>query len=175
VTTNADQVMRGNRRLAADRNTRSAARNAGRPDLAAQHGYLVSEDDNLEVLRSGRPEPQEEQLQDALDRDVKNRQNHGTSDDTPRGPLFYADRINAPYRAKKGQGARTQDRRPAKVVEFPRKKGSSGWTRTSSPPVNRLVQVRYPVVSSMVCLNRRRRCYLVFGRKLFTNCSQHMP
>jgi hypothetical protein len=63
-----------------------------------QHGYLVSEDDDFEVLRSGRTETQEEQLQDALKRDVKNGQNHGTSDDTTRGPLFYADRINAPHR-----------------------------------------------------------------------------
>ena len=69
----------------------------GTPDLPAKHCYLVSEDDDLEVLRPGRPEPQEEQLQDALERDVKNRQNHGTSDDTTRGPLFYRDRINASH------------------------------------------------------------------------------
>ena len=30
MTTNTDQLMRGNSRLAADRNARSAARNAGR-------------------------------------------------------------------------------------------------------------------------------------------------
>ena len=47
------------------------------PDLAAQYSYLVLEDDDLEVLRRARPEPQEEQRQDALDRDVNNRQNHG--------------------------------------------------------------------------------------------------
>jgi hypothetical protein len=34
-----------------------------------------------------------------LEHDVKKGQNHGTSDDTTRGPLFYADRINAPNTA----------------------------------------------------------------------------
>jgi len=57
----------------------------------------VAEDDDLEVIRQGRPEPSEEQLQDALERDVNNGQNHGTSDDATRGPLFYVDRINAPH------------------------------------------------------------------------------
>jgi hypothetical protein len=58
------------------------------PDLAAQYRYLVAEDDDLKVLRSGRPKPQGQQLQGALERDVSNGQNHGTSDDTKRGPLF---------------------------------------------------------------------------------------
>ncbi len=40
-------------------------------------------------------------------------------------------------RAKKGQRAARLARRRAKVVEFPRENGSSGWTRTSNPPVNR--------------------------------------
>jgi len=31
----------------------------------------MSEDDDLEVLRQGRPEPQEQQLKEALERDVK--------------------------------------------------------------------------------------------------------
>ena len=39
-------------------------------------------------------------------------------------------------RARKGQRAATRDQRPAKVVEFPKGLGSSGWTRTSNPPVN---------------------------------------
>ena len=39
-------------------------------------------------------------------------------------------------RARKGQRAVTRDQRPAKVVEFPKGIGSSGWTRTSNPPVN---------------------------------------
>jgi len=39
--------------------------------------------------------------------------------------------------AKKGQRAAKRDQRPAKVVEFPKGIGSSGWTRTSNPPVNR--------------------------------------
>src|SRR5205814_5611703 len=32
--------------------------------------------------------------------------------------------------------ARDRDQRPAKVVEFPKGIGSSGWIRTSNPPVN---------------------------------------
>jgi integrase len=39
-------------------------------------------------------------------------------------------------RARKGQRAATRDQRTAKVVEFPSGFGSSGWTRTSNPPVN---------------------------------------
>jgi hypothetical protein len=42
----------------------------------------------------------------------------------------------AEKRATKGQRARKRDQRPAKVVEFPKGIGSSGWTRTSNPPVN---------------------------------------
>jgi hypothetical protein len=40
----------------------------------------VAEDDDLKVLRRGRAQLQDEQLQDALQRDVNNGQNHGTSD-----------------------------------------------------------------------------------------------
>jgi len=40
-------------------------------------------------------------------------------------------------RARKGQRPMKRDQRPAKVVKFPRGIGSSGWTRTSNPPVNR--------------------------------------
>jgi hypothetical protein len=39
-------------------------------------------------------------------------------------------------RARKGQRAPKGDRRRAKVVKFPKEIGSSGWTRTSNPPVN---------------------------------------
>src|SRR6185295_13226938 len=39
-------------------------------------------------------------------------------------------------RAKKGQRAPKRAQRPAKVVEFPKGIGSSGWIRTSNPPVN---------------------------------------
>jgi hypothetical protein len=59
---------------------------------------------------------------------------------------------------------------PKCVILF-RKIGSSGWIRTSNPPVNRLMQVVYPVGSSMVYLTLDRRCSLVFGTKLFTDCS----
>ena len=67
--------------------------------VPAQYGSLVAADDDLEVFRRARPEPQEQQLQHALNRNVHNGQNHGTSGNTTRSPLFYADRINAPYRS----------------------------------------------------------------------------
>src|SRR5207253_4926551 len=50
--------------------------------------------------------------------------------------------------------------------------GSSGWTRTNNPPVNRLMQVVYPVGSSMAYLNPRSWFSTVFGSKLFTDCSR---
>ena len=43
----------------------------------------------------------------------------------------------AEKRARKGQHAAKRDRPAAKVVEFPKGIGSSGWIRTSNPPVNR--------------------------------------
>jgi len=61
--------------------------------------------------------------------------------------------------------------RRGRVVKFAKRIGSSGWIRTSNPPVNRLMQVVYPVGSSMVYLTLDRRCSLVFGTKLFTDCS----
>ena len=39
-------------------------------------------------------------------------------------------------RARKGQRASKRDLRKAKVVKFPKESGSSGWIRTSNPPVN---------------------------------------
>jgi hypothetical protein len=39
-------------------------------------------------------------------------------------------------RARKGQRAARRDQAQAKVVKFPNENGSSGWTRTSNPPVN---------------------------------------
>jgi integrase len=39
-------------------------------------------------------------------------------------------------KARKGQGARSADPAQAKVPDFVRKSGSSGWIRTSNPPVN---------------------------------------
>jgi hypothetical protein len=44
-------------------------------------------------------------------------------------------------RAKKGQRAAKSDPKPAKGVKFPKKIGSSGWIRTSNPPVNSLISV----------------------------------
>jgi len=51
-------------------------------------------------------------------------------------------------RARKGQRAPDSDRRQAKVVKIRKESGSSAWTRTRNPPVNRLMQVRFPVGSS---------------------------
>jgi hypothetical protein len=51
-------------------------------------------------------------------------------------------------KARKGQRAPERRRSRAKVVKFSKKSGSSGWTRTSNPPVNSLMPVRYLVDSS---------------------------
>ena len=53
-------------------------------------------------------------------------------------------------RARKGQRAPERRRPQAKVARFPKESGSSGWTRTSNPPVNRLTRVCYLVGSSLV-------------------------
>ena len=45
----------------------------------------------------------------------------------------------SPERATKGQRALKAVPRTAKVVEFPKENGSSGWIRTSNPPVNSCV------------------------------------
>ena len=79
MTTNDDQMTRGNRRLAADRNSRSAARNTGRRAWRRRIANSWRRHDDLQVLRLSRPEQQEDQLQDALKRDVKNGEKHGTS------------------------------------------------------------------------------------------------
>jgi hypothetical protein len=79
VTTNADQVMRGQQPACGRQEHPVGGPKRRPPDLTAQHGYLVSEDNDFEVLRSGGAEPQEEQMQDALERDVKNGQNHDNS------------------------------------------------------------------------------------------------
>jgi hypothetical protein len=60
-------------------------------------------------------------------------------------------------------------RRP---TEAKRGSGSSGWIRTNNPPVNRLMRVVYPVGSPSVYLTLGPRFSLVFGRKLFTDCSR---
>jgi hypothetical protein len=96
VTINADQFDAGQQAACGRQEHPVGSPKRGPPDLAAKHCDLVSEDDDLEVLRAGRSEPQEEQLQDALERDAKNRQNHGTSDVTTRGPLFYAIELTHP-------------------------------------------------------------------------------
>ena len=54
-------------------------------------------------------------------------------------------------RAKKGQRAPKGDQRPAKVVEFPKEIGSSGWIRTSNPPVNSNHGARAPSLNTETC------------------------
>ena len=98
MTTNADQLMRGNSRLAADKSTRSAARNAGlrtwrRSTANWWRRLMISR--SFDALDRNR---RKSSSRTRLDRDVNNEQNHGSSDNTTRGPLFYADRINAPYK-----------------------------------------------------------------------------
>jgi hypothetical protein len=44
-------------------------------------------------------------------------------------------------RARKGQRAADGPRPRAKGTRIPKKNGSSGWTRTSNPPVNSLMPV----------------------------------
>jgi len=51
-------------------------------------------------------------------------------------------------RAKKGQHASATEESRSKPADLLRKIGSSGWTRTSNPPVNRLMQVLFLVGSS---------------------------
>jgi integrase len=58
---------------------------------------------------------------------------------TPTPP--HTDAPRAEKRARKGQRPRTRDPRRAKVGEFPKGIGSSGWTRTNNPPVNSVTQV----------------------------------
>src|SRR5438445_12795149 len=59
----------------------------------------------------------------------------------------------------------------ASSQSFQAKAGSSGWIRTSNPPVNRLMQVVYPIGSSMVYLTPHGWYSPVFGSQLFTDCS----
>jgi hypothetical protein len=53
-------------------------------------------------------------------------------------------------RARKGQRASKGDQPRSGVPGFVREIGSSGWTRTSNPPVNRLMQVVFLNGSSLV-------------------------
>jgi integrase len=65
--------------------------------------------------------------------------------DPPPGPRPEG---NKSRRARKGQGD-AKDKPPAsEVPAFVKDFGSSGWTRTSNPPVNRLMQVLFLVGSS---------------------------
>jgi integrase-like protein len=58
-----------------------------------------------------------------------------------------------------------------RVLEFARKNGSSGWTRTSNPPVNSVMQVIGLVWFFVPVARIRTRCCLVFGKELFRDCS----
>jgi hypothetical protein len=60
----------------------------------------------------------------------------GLLDAPPTPTLPQAEAAHPEKRARKGQRPPTPDPRRAKVVEFPKGIGSSGWTRTSNPPVN---------------------------------------
>jgi hypothetical protein len=53
-------------------------------------------------------------------------------------------------RAKKGHRGFAATQVVVEMRGFLKKNGSSGWTRTSNPPVNRLMQVVYPLGSSVV-------------------------
>jgi hypothetical protein len=67
------------------------------PTLVPQDRQLVAQYDDLRFLELGRAEQQEDKLQNALERDVKNRQDHGASERSTTGVLFCADRISAPH------------------------------------------------------------------------------
>jgi hypothetical protein len=60
------------------------------------------------------------------------------------------------------------ERRLAPQAGFEAASAEGYGVQASNPPVNRLMQVIYPVGSSMVYLMLHRRCSPVFGSKLFT-------
>jgi hypothetical protein len=53
-------------------------------------------------------------------------------------------------RARKGQSDSNDSEARSEVPDFVKEFGSSGWTRTSNPPVNRLMQVLFLDGSSSV-------------------------
>ena len=111
-------------------------RNAGAAPQAAPSGG----DSLREGTRSGRPaHDAASQILPDNDRTI-----------TRESLMIGIDSVVGHHGARKGQRAATRDQRPAKVVEFPKGIGSSGWTRTSNPPVNRLTWVLYLVGSSVV-------------------------
>jgi hypothetical protein len=57
------------------------------------------------------------------------------------------------------------------VIDFPKEIGAPCMTRTCDLLVRRLMQVVYPVGSSMVSLTLDRRFYPVLGSELFIDCS----
>ena len=59
------------------------------------------------------------------------------------------------------------------VIGFARKSGGPSRTRTCDLLVRRLMQVSYLAASSVVCLLGGTWFFLVFGAKLFTDCSLH--
>ena len=66
--------------------------------------------------------------------------------------LLDAPAPSSTERAIKGQRAAKRDRKPARVGEFPKKIGSSGWIRTSTPPLNSGVSVELLRVAGSCCL-----------------------
>jgi hypothetical protein len=78
VTRDSDHLPRGNSRLAARQEP-----SVGRPqrrsmDLTTQDRQLMTEHDDLKLLRVCRSDQKRDQLQDSLEGDVKDGQDHGS-------------------------------------------------------------------------------------------------
>jgi hypothetical protein len=79
----------------------SVGRPKGRPlDAATEYRQLVAQDDDFKFLVLRRSEQEEDQLENAVKRDVKKRYEHGASEGSTTGALFYAVPICAPYRPR---------------------------------------------------------------------------
>ena len=65
-------------------------------DLTTQDRHLMTEHDDLKLFRVCRSDQKGDQLQDPLEGDLKDGQDHGSP--LRERPLFYADRVNAPHR-----------------------------------------------------------------------------
>jgi hypothetical protein len=56
--------------------------------VTAQDRQLVAQDDHFKFLKRSRPEQQKDELQNALKRDVKDRQDYGASESLTTGAHF---------------------------------------------------------------------------------------
>jgi len=79
VTMNEVHFARGNNRLAAAKNARSAVVSGGRPIRRRKTGQLVAKHDDLQHLQVIGTKPEDHELQNALKRDVADRQEHDAS------------------------------------------------------------------------------------------------